>query len=177
LIRVQEFRNSLDAELLLQKKKIIVGDLEVLGFAYVGSNGKEDETTKFFNNIFSKAISSPSEPDKIEIKSGSVKYDKIRQKYELFGKWKITNESNLYPAYVFEIYKKGAEFVGVIIYDEYKKLENKYTFENLEKEGNKYYIKGSTADEYYLFDSSKNIYMFDKRGNLADVGFKCVKIN
>jgi hypothetical protein len=55
LEEVREFKNNPDSKLLL-KKGVLIGELELLGMAYVSSNGKETEVTKTFNEIFKNAI-------------------------------------------------------------------------------------------------------------------------
>jgi len=56
LEEVRVFKNNPDSKLLL-KKGVLIGELELLGMAYVGSNGKETEVTKTFNEIFKDVIS------------------------------------------------------------------------------------------------------------------------
>lgn len=55
LEEVREFTQNPDSKLLL-KKGVLIGELELLGMAYVGSNGKETEVTMVFNVIFDEAI-------------------------------------------------------------------------------------------------------------------------
>ncbi|HMI64946.1 MAG TPA: hypothetical protein VK517_02855 [Cyclobacteriaceae bacterium] len=55
LKKVEDLKNN-HADDILIEKSIFITDLEQLGFAYVGSKGKETEVTKTFNEIFSNAI-------------------------------------------------------------------------------------------------------------------------
>lgn len=165
LKKVEELKNSPDSKLLLQKG-VLIGELEQLGLAYVSSKGKETEVTKNFNKIFSDAISAKP-VEKVETKSGNDNYDKIRSDYELIGKWKITNSLSK-QNYPYEIYKKGNEYVGVIPQGDYKT-------EILEKNGNKYLVKGNEYGEYYVIDDNLNMTLFDKDGDLSSMGYKAVK--
>jgi hypothetical protein len=56
LIRVRNLKDHPNAKSLLSRG-FVAGELEALGTAYVYSKGKETETTRFFNKIFSEAIS------------------------------------------------------------------------------------------------------------------------
>ena len=99
--------------------------------------------------------------------TGNANYDKIRNEYELFGKWRITNSVSNFN-YPYEIYTKGAEYIGVIAEDEYKT-------EILEKKGDNYFVKESEFGEYYRIDSKMNMSLFDKDGELASMGYKATK--
>ena len=79
---VEKLKNNPDSKLLLQKG-VLIGELEQLGLAYVGSKGKETYVTKSFNKIFADAVSSKP-VEKIETASGNSNYDKIKKDYELF---------------------------------------------------------------------------------------------
>ena len=56
LKKVQRLKRNSNSKTLI-KKGFVIGELETLGLEYANSKGKETETTKFFNDIFSKAIS------------------------------------------------------------------------------------------------------------------------
>lgn len=165
LSNVEDLKNNPDSKLLLQKG-VLAGELELLGFAYVGSKGKETEVSKSFNKVFSEAISSKP-VEKVETASGNSNYDKLKSEYKLFGKWKITN-TTVKSSYPYEIYKKGTEFIGVIPKDEYKT-------ENIIKKGNKYSVKGNKYGEYYIINSSKEMTLFDKGGELKSMGYIATK--
>ena len=165
LTKVKDLKENPDSKLLLQKS-VVAGELEQLGLAYVSSKGKETEVTKSFNKFFSDAIS--SKPiEKVETASGNSNYDKLKSEYELFGKWKITN-TTLKSSYPYEIYKKGTEFIGVIPQDKFKT-------EILEKNENKYSVKGNKYGEYYMITSNMEMTLFDKDGELASMGYKATK--
>ena len=162
---VEELKNNTDSKILL-KKGVLIEELEQLGLAYVVSKGKETEVTKNFNRIFTDAIS--EKPiEKVKSESGNADYDKIKNEYELFGKWRITN-SVAKLNYPYEIYTKGAEYIGVI-------AEGEYKTEILEKKGDNYFIKGNKSGEYYKIDSKMNMLLFDKDGELASMGYKAIK--
>jgi hypothetical protein len=55
LYRINELKNNPESNLLL-KKGVLFGELEALGYAYVDSKGAETEKTRWFNDIFRKAI-------------------------------------------------------------------------------------------------------------------------
>lgn len=165
LTKVKDLKENPDSKLLLQKK-VVAGELEQLGLAYVSSKGKETEVTKSFNKFFSDAIS--SKPiEKVETASGNSNYDKLKAEYELFGKWKITN-TMAKSSYPYEIYKKGNEYIGLIPLDKFKT-------EILEKSGNKYSVKGNKYGEYYIISPTKKMTLFDKDGELASMGYKATK--
>ena len=65
----------------------------------------------------------------------------------------------------YEIYKKGSEYIGIIPQDKFKT-------EILERNGNKYFIKGNKYGEYYIISSAKELTLFDKDGELASMGYK-----
>ena len=162
---VEELENSPDSKLLL-KKGIVAGELKALGLEYVNSKGQETEVTKYFNKIFSKAIN--AKPiEEVETASGNSNYDKLKNDYELVGKWKITN-SITKSSYPYEIYKKGNEYIGVIPQDDFKT-------EILEKKGNDYFIKGNEHGEYYKIDANKNMVLYDQDGDLTSMGYKAIK--
>jgi hypothetical protein len=162
---VEGLKNNPDSKLLL-KKGVLIGELEQLGLAYASSKGQETEVTKTFNKIFTEAISDKP-VEKVETASGNENYEKIKTECELFGKWRITNSTTKLD-YPYEIYKKGTEYIGVIAQGEYKT-------EILEKNGDKYFVKGNKYGEYYQIDSKMNMSLFDKDGELANMGYKAVK--
>ena len=166
LTKVEKLKNNPDSKLLLEKG-VLVGELEQLGLAYAGSKGQETEVTKNFNKIFSEAISSmPTE--QVETTSGNSNYDNLKANYELFGKWNIEN-STVNQSYQYEIYKKGNEYIGIILQDDFKT-------EILEKNGDKYLVKGNKHGEYYIINSNLEMTLFDKDGELASLGYKATKI-
>lgn len=165
LQKVQELKNNPDSDLLL-KKGVLIVELEQLGLAYASSKGEETDVTESFNKIFSNAISRKTTV-KVESESGNSDYEKIKAEYEIFGKWRIKNSAaNL--NYPYEIYNKGTEYIGVI-------PEGKYKTENLEKKGNKYFVKDNKSGEYYLIDVKMNMSLFDKDGELESMGYKAVR--
>lgn len=168
LEKVREFKQNPDSKLLL-KKGVLIGELEQLGMAYVSSKGKETEVTKTFNKIFSDAISDKPIENEKSTSSEISSYSKLKTDYELFGKWTITN-SIVNESYPYEIYKKGNEYIGVIIKDDLDKKT-----ENLTKKGSDYYVKGSKDGEFYRIDKNLNMELFDKEGELKSVGYKATK--
>ena len=168
LEKVREFKQNPDSKLLL-KKGVLIGELEQLGMAYVGSKGKETEVTKTFNKIFSDAISVKPIADEKPTSSKVSSYSKLKTDYELFGKWNISN-STVKESYPYEIYKKGNEYIGVIIKDDFDKKT-----ENLINKGSDYYVKGSKYGEFYRIDKSMNMELFDKDGELTSIGYKATK--
>jgi hypothetical protein len=168
LLRVVELKNNPNSALLSQKG-VLAGELESLGLAYVGSQGKETDVTKFFNNAFKKAISKKQEDN---IPASKInRLDEIKKNYKLFGEWRIKNDKAKMD-YNLEIYKKGDDYVSVFKYDP----RHDYTLETLQKNGNRYYIKGDKAGGYYMIDEKKGMSMHDKDGNLSEVGYKCYNI-
>jgi len=166
LEKVREFKKNPDSKLLL-KKGVLIGELEQLGMAYVGSKGKETEVTKTFNKIFSDAISDKPIADEKPTSSGNSNYDQLKSDYELFGKWTIAN-TIVKESYPYEIYKKGNEYVGVRL--------NDFKTENLTKKGSDYYVKGNKYGEFYRIDKNLNMILFDKDGDLTSTGYKATKV-
>jgi hypothetical protein len=166
LEKVREFKKNPDSKLLL-RKGVLIGELEQLGMAYVGSKGKETEVTKTFNKIFSDAISDKPIADEKPTSSGNANYDQLKSDYELFGKWTIAN-TIVKESYPYEIYKKGNEFVGVRL--------NDFKIENLTKKGSDYYVKGNKYGEFYRIDKNLNMILFDKDGDLTSTGYKARKV-
>jgi hypothetical protein len=166
--KVREFKQNPDSKLLL-KKGVLIGELEQLGMAYVSSKGKETEVTKTFNKIFSDAISDKPIADGKPTSSEISSYSKLKTDYELVGKWTISN-SIVKESYPYEIYKKGNEYIGVIIKDDLDKKT-----ENLIKKGSDYYVKGSKDGEFYRIDKNMNMELFDKEGELTSIGYKATK--
>lgn len=176
LKRVKELRNSHDLKILINKN-IFVDDLMQLGFAYVGSKGKETTVTEIFNKSFANAFSfKPAET--IVAPSGKSHYDKVRREYQLLGKWTITNSilkaNGIQSTYKYEIYRNGNKYVGVIPQE-----DRKYQTEILEKIGNDYFIKGNNVNnengEYYRIDAGMNMTLFDRDGDLSTAGYKAIK--
>lgn len=105
------------------------------------------------------------EPKRITEKS---KYDKLKESYELFGRWEI-HDSNSGGSFPFEIYQKGNEFIAVVPWGSYET-------DILIKNGNKFSKKGIDKGEYYIIDSDKEMTLFDGNGNsLADEGYTAKK--
>lgn len=165
LQKVENLINDKDSKLLVSKG-VVAGELKQLGLTYATSNGKENDVTNFFNEAFEKAISPKVEQTQAVV--GNVQYDKIRNDYELFGKWRIVDASGAMN-YVYELYKKDSEYIGVI-------LDKAIKLEYLDLKGTKYYLRGSKVGEYYIIDANKNMSLWDKGGNLADIGFKVTKL-
>ena len=153
-----------DSKFLLQKG-VVIGELKALGLEYANSKGQETEVTKNFNKIFSDAINA-SPIDKVEIPSGNNNYDKLITDYELFGKWEISNSLSK-TKYLYEIYKKGNEYIGVIPPD--------LRTEILEKKGDKFIVKDNQFGEYYRIDANMNMTLYDKDGELESMGYKATK--
>ena len=99
--------------------------------------------------------------------TGNAEYDKIRKDYKLFDKWKITNRL-VKESWIYEIYQKGNEYIGVIPKWDYR-------IEVLEKKGFNYYIKGNSSGEYYRIDDEKYMTLYDKDGELYSAGYSAVK--
>ena len=115
------------------------------------------------------AISDKPIPDEKPTSSEISSYSKLKTDYELFGKWTISN-STVKESYPYEIYKKGNEYIGVIIKNDLDKKT-----ENLIKKGSDYYVKGSKDGEFYRIDKNMNMELFDKEGELTSIGYKATK--
>ncbi|MDD4149176.1 MAG: hypothetical protein PHE33_04040 [Bacteroidales bacterium] len=165
LVKTQKLSKNKDSKLLLNKG-VVAGELEQLGLAYVTSEGKETETTEFFNKVFSEAIS-PIEVEEIETASGKSNYNNLKDNYELFGKWEIEN-TLVKDSYPYEIYIKNSEYIGVIPQGDYKT-------DILEKKGDNYFVKGNKYGEYFKIDSKMNMTLFDRDGDLSSMGYKTIR--
>jgi hypothetical protein len=165
LEKIKEFKQNPDSKLLL-KKGVLIGELENLGMTYVSSKGKETEVTKSFNKIFTDAISDKVIVSKKPASSKNANYEQLKHDYELFGKWTIIN-TIVQESYIYEIYKKENDFIGVRLND-FKK-------ENLTKKGSDYYVKENKYGEFYRIDKNLNMILFDKEGGLTSSGYKALK--
>lgn len=163
LDQVEQLERDPDSK-LLARKGVLATELKSLGKEYVTTKGEESEIAEHFNEAFSKAIDSKS---KAETTSTNKEYERIKNEYDLFGEWIISN-SNFDMSEPYEVYQKGNEFIGVFPEDDFK-------MEQLEKKGNKYYIKDSKAGEFYTIDDDKNMKLFDQKGDLSSVGYKATK--
>lgn len=162
---VEAFEKNPDSKLLI-KKRIFAGELKLVGMEYVSSNGEETEVTRKFNSLIENAHSVNS-IEKVETASGNSNYEQIKKEYELIGKWLISNDL-VKLKYPYEIYKKGDEYIGVIV-------ENDFKTEILEKKGNDYFVKGNRFGEYYRIDKNNNMTLFDKDGELSSSGLNATK--
>jgi hypothetical protein len=174
LLRVQELENMPASNLLFSQKGVLAVELELLGLAYVESQGKETEQTKHFNNTFNKAMLKKDDKEDAKPISEISRLDEIKKDYELFGKWRIViNKSKM--DYILDIYKhkKSDDYVSVYKYDP----RHNYKFETLRKDGDRYYVKESNVGEFYIIDGNKEMTIHDEKGNLSDIDFKCYKIN
>lgn len=162
---IENLKNNPDSKLLIQKG-VLISELETLGYSYVGSKGKETDVTRTFNKIFTEAINDKPAEKSVN-NSGNENYDKIRSNYKLFGKWIIKN-TIVKEEYPYEIYQKGAEYIGV------RKVN--YKTETLERKGDKFVIKGNKWGEYFIIDENKRLTMFDKDGELASMGYIAIKV-
>jgi hypothetical protein len=159
LKKVEKLKKDPKSDLLL-KKGILFGELEQLGLEYVSSNGNETELTKYFKGEFEKAFAKTKKP----IEKKSYNYEKIKSEYDLFGKWKINNEV-VNSEYIYEIYSLNDQYIGIALYDEPK-------FEELNKEGTKFIIKGNKYGEYYIINTKKEMILFDSSGELTSMGYE-----
>ncbi|EGV43582.2 hypothetical protein BZARG_2861 [Bizionia argentinensis JUB59] len=96
-------------------------------------------------------------------------YKKLTSNYELYGKWIISNSVDK-KGYVYEIYKKGDEYIGVI-------TKGDYTMENLNKKGNDYFIEENNYGEFYRIDKKMNMTLFDRDGDLTSTGYSAKKVD
>lgn len=168
LKNVEKLKNDPKSKLLL-KKGILFGELEVLGLEYVGSKGNETELTKYFNEQFQMALSKPKKSIENKVdKNNSYNYENIKSKYNLFGKWKISNDITD-SEYNYEIYNLDNKYIGVA-------LDKNIKFEELKKENNKYIIKGNKYGEYYIINSKKEMELYDSKGELTSMGYVAKKI-
>lgn len=166
LNEVRKLSKSLDSKLLL-KKGLLVAELEVLGFEYHKTGGKENHATTTFNNTFSVKPETITEIEKFTIEK--LSYDKIKRDYNLFGKWTITN-TFAKKSYLYEIYYKGEEYLGIIPSWNYKK-------EILLKKGENYFVKGNKWGEYYRINKNMKMTLYDRDGELKTTGYVAVKID
>ncbi len=180
LKRVKGFENKYDGNILLDRG-IFIGDLGSLGYHYVGSKGKETAVTQSLNKILLDGLSkkeSANEGPVAVAGSGLKNYEEIKRKYQLFGKWTITNsilKANGYQnTYTFEIYKNGNRYVGVMA-----QKDMEYQTEILEKRGGDYFVIGNSVSsqhgEYYRIDADMNMTLFDRDGDLATAGYTAVR--
>lgn len=158
------------------EKEIFFGDLHMLGLDYVISEGKETNHSKEGRKKIYRALNPLKISNEIA-SSGKENYDRIRQEYELFGKWIMNiriialNETHRYK---YEIYRKENNYVGFAAQEDWE-----YEAEILERKGIFFIIKGdnksSRSGEYYRIDEDMNMILFDQDGELAEHGFTATK--
>lgn len=166
---------------VLLDRGILIGELQILGTSYVGSKGKETTVTQSFNKAFLDGIAfkeSSNGKESISAGSGMRNYEEIKKKYQLFGKWMISNSvlktNGIQSDYKYEIYRNGNKYIGVIA-----QADREYQTEILEKRGNDYFVKGNNVNnengEYYRIDAQLNMTLFDRDGDLASAGYRATK--
>lgn len=161
---VRAFDKDADSKLLIEKG-FVLGELESLGMEYVASKGKETSLTEKRNTVFKRAID-PVAIETVVNDSGAQNYAKLQAESALFGKWKVTN-SFAKQSYLFEIYKRGNEYIGVYPSREFKT-------EQLQKKGKDFYVKGSRNGEFYRIEANMTMALFDQDGELASSGWSAV---
>jgi hypothetical protein len=168
LVRVNDLKSHQNVNDLI-RKGIVPGDLEVLAMEYKTSKGKETDYTKSINIKIQKAISSePTSETRTTTSSAEKSYDQIKSTHTLVGRWRVSI-SVVNESYVYEIYQKSDQFVGIVI-------SKSIRIENLEKKGQKYFIKNSKAGEYYTISKNKKLEIFDDEGNLSSAGWSTTLI-
>lgn len=151
----------------LKKKSIVFDDLESLGNEYVKTKGSENDATNYYNDLFSN-LSQKSDINGTEHQIINNDYESIKKKYKLIGKWGISIAHGNIPGYDFEIYNNKGEFIGV-------RIGKEITFEKLKKIGNDYYIIDNKSGEFYRITENSNLKLFDKKGDLSNVGYRTIK--
>lgn len=103
-----------------------------------------------------------------EIAADNLAYEKVKSDFQLFGKWqiKIGVGEESYP---YEIFQNGEEYIGIVFQNGFKK-------ELLEKRGNEFHVKGVDSGEFYRVDGNLEMTLFDKDGNLGDIGYEAIKV-
>ena len=156
------------------EREIFFGDLHVLGLDYVFSEGEETSQTKEGRKRIYRVLNPLKIGNEIP-PSGKENYERIKQEYELFGKWimniKMSNELHRYR---YEIYRKGNNYIG---FEDWG--DGEYDAEILDKKGTFFVIKGdnvhSRNGEYYRIDEDMNMVLFDQDGELTEHGFTASK--
>jgi len=103
-----------------------------------------------------------------EIAADNLAYETVKSDYELVGKWiiKIGVEEESYP---YEIFQKGASYIGVVFQNGFKK-------ESLEKRGNEFHVLNVESGEFYQVDENLEMTLFDKDGDLTEIGYEAIKV-
>ncbi len=153
--KVNELKNDPFSK-LLQRKSLVVGDLEVLANEYVETGGIENEDTRTFNMIIADAFQPETVAEKPVIVSKSP------QEHQLFGKWAIEHRYSSRLDHRCEIYHRDSDYYSVLTFQ-----DGSTRRENLRKEGNRYYIVGNRSGDYYLITpGNKRMTLHDRQGTL-----------
>lgn len=103
-----------------------------------------------------------------EITADNLAYETIKSEFDLLGKWQIDigvgDES-----YPYEIFQKQDIYIGVVFQNGFKK-------EELEKKGDEYHVIGVDSGEFYKINNQLEMTLFDKDGDLSEIGYKATKI-
>ena len=103
-----------------------------------------------------------------EIAADNLAYETLKNDFDLLGKWRIDigvgDES-----YPYEIFQKGNEYVGIVFQNGFKK-------ELLQKKGYEFHVKGVESGEFYRINAKLEMTLFDKDGDLGEIGYKATKV-
>ncbi len=103
-----------------------------------------------------------------EIATDDLAYESIKREFDLLGKWRI-NIGVGDESYPYEIFQKGSEYVGVVFQNGFKK-------ELLMKKGDEFHVMGVKSGEFYKINDQLEMTLFDKDGDLSEIGYKATRI-
>ena len=103
-----------------------------------------------------------------ETAADNLAYETIQSEFDLFGKWTI-NIGVGDESYPYEIFQKGSEFIGVVFQNGFKK-------ELLQKKGDEFHVVGVESGEFYRINSTLEMTLFDKDGDLGEIGYQATRI-
>ena len=140
-----------DCKILLIEYGFVFNELKALGLEYLKTKGKENDYTRFLNIQFSpKEITSEPEKD-------------LNAENKIIGKWKLFNSyASGYSIEMHLVLENG-------FYYEY--LPHNDSRNKLSKQGNRYSKVGDENGEYYVLNPDGKLDMFDREGNLDEVGW------
>jgi hypothetical protein len=103
-----------------------------------------------------------------ETAADNLAYETIKNEFDLLGKWEI-NIGVGDESYPYEIFQKGDEFLGIVFQNGFKK-------EILEKKGDEFHVVGVESGEFYRIATNFEMLLFDKDGDLGEIGYKATRI-
>lgn len=144
---------------VLLSRNLLPDELLQLGTEYALNNGKENDVTKFFNEVYKNAVETYMESSNL---NNLNQLAPLSNKDNIIGKWKLTGGLTM----DITIFERGGKYYS---HENNKDVE-------LTKKGNKYFLKNSKVGEYYIIKNDQ-LRLGDNQGDFTDeMGIKVSKI-